>query len=448
MINIIDNKTDYQHLLSTLNKLNIIYFKISSGTDECNYMYFPEIATLYVFNDFYHRLVLVELKKLKLTIYLYDTLDNIVTNSEVIDTNALFYSIFKTELNESNLNKDNILLKILDDKIHSFIRSRNNKHAILPLTIISEYYFELFKSLDSFITEYKYAQNNPEYISYIIRKNAFKLMIESGIHTNRNLLDAINESDSVLDTSTKKTVDILNSSEDAIIYPTFNFARTPTGRVISSYKHLNMMALNKSDDTRLFFNSRFPDGYLVEYDYDGMHLRIIANILNFDIPLDIPAHKYMASIFFEKPIDRVTPEDAKESKKKIWSILYGNSYFDHKFMNKIARFKEYRVFKTRTPLNRKIDLSIDEDKRFNYFITKYEVDYITLALKNVSKHIINNRLKMRPILYQYDAILFDIPPDEISKLPEITKILEESIEGITLKVRMKAGKNYKRMTKI
>ena len=52
---------------------------------------------------------------------------------------------------------------------------------------------------------------------------------------------------------------------------------------------------------------------------------------------------------------------------------------------------------------------------------------------------------MRPVIYQYDAIIFDIPPDEIGQLKHIQDILETSIEGLHLKTKMKAGKNFKKL---
>ena len=445
MINIIDNSLEYDSLISNITKTSKIYLQISSGTDEDNFLFIPERDILYVIDQVYLDKFTFDIKLIETDIYLYNTRLNIATNSTVIDTDALYYSIFKVELNESNLNENNIPLKLAQTRVNNFIHTRNSEAAIIPTTLASEYYYLLFKTLNGFIEDYKHALNNPEYVAFIKRKNAFKLLMTSGVHVNNNLIEGIKESAYSLEPTIQKTVDTLGNNKDSIIYPEFNFARSPTGRVASSYNSLNMMALNKSDETRLFFNSRFKDGYLVEFDFDGMHLRIIASILNFEIPLDIPAHKFMATIFFDKHIDDITDDDVKRSKKKIWSILYGTIYFDHHFIKKINAFKEYKVLKTKTPLGRKIDLGVDEDKRFNYFIQKFEVDYITSVLSNVSKYIIDSRIKMRPVIYQYDAIIFDIPPDEIGQLKHIQDILETSIEGLHLKTKMKAGKNFKKL---
>lgn len=448
MINIIDSNLEYNNLISSISKSNKIYLQISSGTDEDNFIFIPELNILYTLNSIHLEKFIIDLSNIKTDIYLYNTKTNIATESTVIDTDALYFSIFKKELTEENLNKDNIELKIIQTKINAFKNSRNSD-AIVPTTLSSEYYYLLFKTLDDFIKDYEHASKNPEYIAYMKRKNAFKLLIKSGIHINSDLINEIKETNFKLSGPIEKLVNVLDSyNKDSIIYPDFSFSRSPTGRVASSCHNLNMMALSKKDESRLFFNSRFDNGYLVELDFDGMHLRIVANILNFKIPLNVPAHKFMASIFFDKNIDDITDVDIANSKKKIWLILYGTLYFDHPFIKKINAFKEYKVLKTKTPLGRKIDLSIDEELRFNYFIQKYEVDYITRVLSNSSKYIINSRLKMRPVLYQYDAILFDVPQEEIKHLQEIQNILETSVDDIVLKTKMKAGKNFKKLQKI
>ena len=110
MINIIDNSLEYDSMISNITKTSKIYLQISSGTDEDNFLFIPERDILYVIDQVYLDKFTFDIKLIETDIYLYNTRLNIATNSTVIDTDALYYSIFKVELNESNLNENNISL--------------------------------------------------------------------------------------------------------------------------------------------------------------------------------------------------------------------------------------------------------------------------------------------------------------------------------------------------
>ena len=73
---------------------------------------------------------------------------------------------------------------------------------------------------------------------------------------------------------------------------------TKTGRPSNVYDGINYSAINKKDDSRLNFISRFDSGYLVEYDFDSYHIRIIGKLLNYDFSDIESLHTYFAKIYF------------------------------------------------------------------------------------------------------------------------------------------------------
>ncbi|MAE85547.1 MAG: hypothetical protein CMB80_22620, partial [Flammeovirgaceae bacterium] len=76
-------------------------------------------------------------------------------------------------------------------------------------------------------------------------------------------------------------------------YSNYNIL-TATCRPSNTFRGINLGALNKKDGTRKNVRSRFDNGILVEFDYDAYHLRLLANILKYDVPTDISLHQHLA----------------------------------------------------------------------------------------------------------------------------------------------------------
>ena len=68
--------------------------------------------------------------------------------------------------------------------------------------------------------------------------------------------------------------------DDKIVFSEYNLY-TSTGRPSNRFGGINFAALNKKDESRKPYTSRFQDGILVEYDYDAYHLRLIGHILDY-----------------------------------------------------------------------------------------------------------------------------------------------------------------------
>ena len=70
---------------------------------------------------------------------------------------------------------------------------------------------------------------------------------------------------------------------------------TMTSRPSNTFKGTNYAALKKDDGVRSRFISRFENGKLYQLDFDGYHIRLIAKLINIDIPLDKKAHEWLAN---------------------------------------------------------------------------------------------------------------------------------------------------------
>lgn len=77
-------------------------------------------------------------------------------------------------------------------------------------------------------------------------------------------------------------------------------------------------------------------------------------------------------------------------------------------------------------------------------------DIIKLAMLNLYKEIVAQRLKSRIVLQVHDELLLDCPRDEIKLLiPVVRKVMEEAFSlSVPLKVDVKVGSNWFQMEKV
>ena len=160
---------------------------------------------------------------------------------------------------------------------------------LIPILKLLEYcknnrkkYIETIIDLDSL---------SPEYLEYNRDAlDAYFYLENSGINTNKGLE-----------------------------YTKYNLFTT-TGRPSNTFNGINYAALNKEDGSRDRFISRFENGMMVEFDFDSYHLRLIANLVGYNLP-DESVHEYLGKYYFGK--EELTPEEYQESKRINFKILYG-----------------------------------------------------------------------------------------------------------------------------
>jgi len=238
---------------------------------------------------------------------------------------------------------------------------------------------------------------------------------------------------------------------EKLVYSEYN-PFTSTGRPSNRFGGMNFAALNKNDGSRRQFVSRFKDGWLVEFDFDAYHPRLIGEKLKYDFPKG-SVHEHFAKLY---------GVDYDESKALTFKYMYGTvppEMRSHPFFGKVHKYvmalwdKFIRLKSTDFLLsdiyNRKIYrknlLDMNPNKLFNYMIQLMETENNIKVLSKLLPEIKNYSSKL--ILYNYDSFLFDfdVKNDKMGYLKKIKVILEQDGKYPT---KIKVGQNYHEMNDI
>ena len=90
---------------------------------------------------------------------------------------------------------------------------------------------------------------------------------------------------------------------------------TITGRPSNRHLGVNWGAMNKSDGSRDNVVSRFPNGSLIQFDYESYHIRLIGRMVGYDFPKGETAHQHLAKWY--------GTSDYTEAKGLTFRYLYG-----------------------------------------------------------------------------------------------------------------------------
>jgi len=232
------------------------------------------------------------------------------------------------------------------------------------------------------------------------------------------------------------------SLDSSIIYSYYNLYNL-TARPTNSFNGINFLAIPKDQDFRQCFVPR--NNFLVEFDFDAYHLRLISRLIGF-VPTKESMHTYLGRAYFN--LDELTPEQYKESKTITFRQLYGGIEAQYKhidFFKHLSEFidqewKKYNAHKAAVlPTGRILKKlpGMNKLKLFNYIIqnleTKENIDKILEINKLLSKK------KTKLILITYDSFLFDFCQEDGKTL---LKKIKEVLENNQMVVRHKYGTNY------
>ena len=231
---------------------------------------------------------------------------------------------------------------------------------------------------------------------------------------------------------------------DGMVYSDYNIY-TSTGRPSNAFGGINFAALNKHDGTREKFISRFGEnGTLVQFDYEAFHLRLAANLIGYQLP-ETPVHTFLAEQYYGT--SDITPEMYEESKARTFALMYGQTdetggveFFQRLKEYSSKLWDEYRqngfvLSKT----GRRVTLTDpSKNKVFNYMMQLTETEEAIQRVEKVCQFL--NRV----VLYTYDAILLDVPNDELYMMDKIAEILSEG----GYPVRQYRGHNYNELNVI
>ena len=235
---------------------------------------------------------------------------------------------------------------------------------------------------------------------------------------------------------------------DGFAFTNYNIYN-PTGRPSNAYDGINYVALKKDDGSRSSFVSRYgDDGYFLMVDFTGFHPYIVANLIKYDVPEEETIYEHLAKYYYN--VENVTPELISKSKKLTMVNLYGQineQYLNIEYFKKIEELKnvywtkfEKHGYVTTPIYKRKITnkhiSDPNKNKLFAYIIqaaeTEYGMDRLQACLKfTKGKQIL-------PVLYNYDAILFDVGNVDESDITDLIEIIKNK----RFKVKVYKGNNY------
>ena len=234
------------------------------------------------------------------------------------------------------------------------------------------------------------------------------------------------------------------------VYSQYNIY-TSTGRPSNRFGGINFAALNKKDGSRKQFISRYKNGVLVEMDYDGYHLRLIADRVGYEFPQG-SVHEHMAKLY---------GVDYNEAKSLSFQYLYGyipddikqnNEYFSKvsDYINVLWSEFKSKEFIVSDIYNKKIYKKnlhdMNPNKLFNYMIQLMETENNMRVLSELIPEIDGSQYQSDLVLYNYDAFLFDFNmEDGLDYLKKVKGILEQDGK---FPVKVSWGLNYHEMKDI
>ena len=391
------------------NQLSLLYIKWLSTNDE----------NIIVLNHSEKR------KDNDLTLeFVEGALNNNKERKYIFDKKAFNHSMSLNTLNDTNLN---------------FYLDSSNPLYIDNLTTNTHDFFHINFSTLNNINRYIPIMKHLEYGRKLVNK-----MNDLFFYDEKNK----NYNENVINNLTKIEDNGLFISDNGYQYSQYNIY-TSTGRPSNRFGGINFAALNKSDGTREKYVSRYGEkGCMIEMDYDAYHLRLIAEIVDYNFP-EGSVHQYLA--------DQYNVDYAK-AKSLSFAYLYGEIpymiYQTIPFFSKVQKYidKKWLEYKQNNFVvsdiyNRKIGESLsftNKSKLFNYCIQLLETENNMRMLDDLLPLLEGKKTKL--ILYSYDSFLLDFHKDDgMDFLKKIKKVIEQNN---SYPVKVGWGTNYHKMEDI
>ena len=297
-------------------------------------------------------------------------------------------------------------------------------NEIIPLSKHNEYCSDVYKGMAR-----PYVGGTDDYYMNEFTE-AFGSIERNGIKVSDDVCD-------IFDMRVKKHI------SNGKLYSNYNLWTT-TGRPSNSFGSVNFAAL--PPEKRKAFVAE--NDYLVEFDFDAYHLRLIADLVEYKFGEE-SVHEHLAKHY---------GCSYEESKQRSFRLLYGGidketrekvPFFDktYNYINKkwneinTNKYVHTDIYKRKLIYNNYQDLN--RNKVFNYLIQAYETESNIKKILSLHHYLLDKKTKL--VLYGYDSFLFDFSKqDGVETLTEIKHILEEEKHY----TKAKMGLNYGEMLDI
>ena len=248
---------------------------------------------------------------------------------------------------------------------------------------------------------------------------------------------------------------------EAVLHDNFAYTEynvyTTTGRPSNRFGGINYAALNKDNGQRTPFVSRFGEnGFMLSFDYDAYHLRLLAELVDYQFPENISVHEHLGKFYFQKK--ELTPAEYSESKSISFKQLYGGigqEYLSIPFFAKVHEYTQllWAQYKQdgfiETPMfGRKLFKSFFSEmnaaKLLNYLLQSFETERNMAVIHNILLRTKSYTSKL--ILYTYDSFLWDFDKRDGAMLIKLIK--EELEQNGKFPVKLEIGPDYSNMIEV
>ena len=296
--------------------------------------------------------------------------------------------------------------------------SKKDINSLIPITKLYEKCELIYNSIEEYINNIKIPEGFDFYNK--LATNVFFLIEQSGIEVYYESFKEI----------FKPRNPIFNTLNNKVytLYNLFN----PTSRPTNNFNSVNFAAIPHTEKHRKCFKPQ--NDYFVEFDFDGYHLRLLADQLDYPMTKE-SAHKQLAKQYFGK--EEITDEEYTKAKQINFHAIYGKIPEEHKNLKIFKEIQQYIDTLWNNFNNNGYVQNPQSDKQFtkelkdmhpaklmNYMMQSLETSNNIIILKDVLEYLKDKKTFIA--LYTYDAILFDFSKeDSIETLEELQKIMEK-----------------------
>jgi len=381
----------YLHPLHKSNGLSMLYIQ-KMGEDSqmiCNYH--PDCGeSLEDYRWLESELIYTPDMKTLLSVYPF---------KNVLDMNYEWWSLNNKPFDDS------VVRNNAYEFFHNKYYNAKRLNEIIPMVKHIEYCDELYDKMSVVMNleEQQYARE---------ASSAFFSIEKNGISVSNDVCD-------IFDERVRKHI------SEGKLYTKYNLW-TSTGRPSNSFGSVNFAAL--TPEQRKAF---IPENdYLVEFDYDAYHVRLIGDLVGYTFP-QASVHEYLSSFY---------GSTYEESKQITFKILYGGIPDD--VANSIPFFKKTKEYTNelwskynrdnfietdiyKRKLIKKNYTDMNRSKLLNYFLQSAETEHNIKTIIELQRYLYEKKTQL--VLYGYDSFTIDYNnSDGVETLKEIKKILERN----------------------
>lgn len=303
------------------------------------------------------------------------------------------------------------------DWYYSKYSEKKDINRIIPLVKLYERCEDTYNSIANFIADIK-IPNGFEFYN-TTATNVFYLLEQNGVGI---VYDGF--------TTMFKPKNPVYNTVDNITYTDYNLYNS-TSRPTNAFNSVNFAAIPKTPEHRKCFKPQ--NDFFVEFDFDGYHLRLLAEQINYELTQE-SAHKQLAYQYFNT--EEITQEEYNKAKQINFQAIYGRIPEEYRNLEIFVLIQDYinqmwDTFKkdgvvynpqSGKPFTSQLS-DMNPAKLMNYMMQSLETSNNITILKDILRYLKDKKSFIT--LYTYDAILFDFnKEDGRETLRDIQEIME------------------------